>query len=164
MIFDFRVPGSGSKDVLAVPPAAPWLLPGAGLGEVLSLLPKELLCALGSLFKPVMGRVELIPLAAQGMPCCRIIFPVSVNHLTAAVRDSYASDLLISQFIFFFIYDIANHSVAVHRSEVVCSHGILEYIEYLIAMRVYIYLYTKWKQYKAECFRLGLGKHNIYTE
>lgn len=87
---------------------------------------------------------------------------MSVNHLTAAVRDSYASDLLISQF--FFIYDIANHSVAVHRSEIVCSHGTLEYIEYLITMHIYIYLYTEWKQYKVVRFSLGLGKHNIYTE
>ena len=46
-----------------------------------------------------MGRAGVILLTAKGIPCCRIMFPVSVNHFTAAFHDGYASDLLISQFI-----------------------------------------------------------------
>lgn len=68
-------------------------------------LPKELLFTRGSLSKPAMGCIELILLTARGIPRCRIIFPVSVNHFTAAFPDSYASDLLISPLVIhLFIY------------------------------------------------------------
>lgn len=84
-----------------------------------------------------MGCIELILLTAKGIPRCRIIFPLSVNHFTAAFPDSYASDLLISPF-FFLIYDIANHYMVVHRSKIGQSRGMLKNIEYFIDTHVYI--------------------------
>lgn len=67
-------------------------------------LPKELFFTQGSLSKPAMGCIELILLTAKGIPCCRIIFPVSVNHFTTAFPDSYASDLLISMYFLLYLW------------------------------------------------------------
>lgn len=59
----------------------------------LNPLSKQLVFTQDSLSKPAMGCIELVLLTAKGILCCRIIFPVSVNHFTAAFPDSYASDL-----------------------------------------------------------------------
>lgn len=112
------------------------------LGWPWILLPKELFFTWDSLSTPMMGCIELVLLTAKGIPCCQIRFPVSVNHLTAAFPDSYASDLWISPF--FLIYDTANHSIAVHHSTIRQSHWMLQNIT-IFYKHTHIYTYTKFE-------------------